>query len=47
MKTVNIGNGRSLKLRKNKKEITIVDNGTKKAAVLTPARWASFLPCLG
>ena len=47
MKTFNIGNDRSLKLSKNKKEITIVDNGTKKAAVFTPARWASFLLCLG
>ena len=24
-----------------------MDNGTKKAAVFTPARWASFLLCLG
>jgi len=47
MKTFNIGNDRSLKLSKNKKEITIVDNGTKKATVFTPARWASFLLCLG
>jgi len=47
MKTFNIGNDRSLKLSKNKKEITIVDNGAKKATVFTPARWASFLLCLG
>jgi len=46
MKTFNIGNDRSLKLSKNKKKITIVDNGTKKAAVFTPARCASFLLCL-
>ena len=45
MKTFNIGNGRSLKLEKND-EIRIRDKVTKKEAVFTPARWASFLLCL-
>ena len=44
MKTFNIGNGRSLKLGKND-EIRIRDKATKKEAVFTPARWASFLLC--
>jgi len=45
MKTIKIGNDRSLKLNKNDC-ISIEDKGTKKAAHFTPARWASFLLCL-
>jgi len=46
MKTFKIGNDRSLKLIKKNDCISIEDNGTKKAAHFTPARWASFLQCL-
>jgi len=46
MKTFKIGNDRSLKLNKKNDCISIEDKGTKKAAYFTPARWASFLPCL-
>jgi len=42
MKTFSIGNDRILKLEKND-EIRILDKSTKKEAVLTPGRWASFL----
>jgi len=45
MKTFNIGSDRILHLAKNN-EITIRDKVTKKAAVFTPARWASFLQCV-
>lgn len=44
MKTFSIGNDRSLKFSKN--EIVILDKCTKKAAVFTPNRWASFVQCL-
>jgi len=46
MKTFSIGNDRSLKLNKNRSEITIADKETKKAALFTPARWASFQLCI-
>ena len=45
MKTFSIGNDRILKLEKND-EIRILDKSTKKEAVFTPTRWASFLLCL-
>ena len=45
MKTFSIGNDRILKLEKND-EIRILDKTTKKEAVFTPSRWASFLLCL-
>jgi len=45
MKTV-IGKDRSLKLGKNNDELIIRDKGSKKEAVFTPARWASFRLCL-
>ena len=46
MKKFNIGNDRSLKLKKKNDSISIEDKGTKKAAHFIPARWASFLQCL-
>lgn len=46
MKTFNIGIDRSLKLSKKNDEIIITDNVTKKTAVFTPARWASFRLCM-
>ena len=45
MKTFSIGNDTILKLEKND-EIHIPDKSTKKEAVFTPTRWASFLLCL-
>jgi len=45
MKTFSIGNDRNLKLEKND-VIHMLDKTTKKKAVFTPARWASFLLCL-
>ena len=42
MKTFNIGSDRILHLGKNN-EITIRDKVTRKTAVFTPARQASFL----
>ena len=42
MKTFSIGNDRIMKLEKND-EIRILDKGTKKEAVFTPDRWASFI----
>ena len=45
MKTFNISSDRILHLAKNN-EITIREKATKKAAVFTPARWASFLQCV-
>jgi len=46
MTTYSIGNNRSLKFAKKNNEFCIRDKGTKKSAVFTPARWASFLLCL-
>ena len=46
MKTFMIGKDRSLKLGKNNDGLIIREKGTKKAAVFTPARWASFRLCL-
>jgi len=43
--TFSIGNDRILKLQKND-EIRILDKTTKKEAVFTSVRWASFLLCL-
>ena len=47
MKTFNIDNNRILNLVENNDEIHILDKTTMKAAVFTPARWASFMLCLG
>ena len=43
MKTFNIGNDRILKLGKNNDDIRILDKTTKKEALFTSSRWASFL----
>ena len=41
-----IGKDRSLKLGKNNDGLMIRDKGSKKEAVFTPVRWASFRQCL-
>ena len=46
MKTFMIGKDRSLKLGKNNDGLIIREKGSKKEAVFTPARWASFRLCL-
>ena len=46
MKTFMIGKDRSLKLGKYNNELIIIDKESKKEAVFTPARWASFRICL-
>ena len=46
MKTFVIRKDRSLKLGKNNDGLIIRDKGSKKEAVFTPARWASFRLCL-
>jgi len=43
MKTFNIANNRILKLGKSNDDTRMLDKTTKKEAVFTPARWASFL----
>jgi len=43
IKTFNIANNRILKLGKSNDDTRILDKTTKKEAVCTPARWASFL----
>jgi len=45
MKTIKIGNNKSLKLNKKNDSIPIEDKGTKKSVHFTPARLASFLLC--
>ena len=46
MKTFIIGKDRSLKLGKNNDGLIIREKGSRKAAVFTSARWASFRLCL-